>query len=229
MRLQIERKRIDLLSRIARGFLRSRDSKVLTVEGLTIDFQEQVAMVVVTVTFQDDSLLIRQRVRCLNRCALYLLHGVQIIVSSRSGNDIGDGAAIERAGVALVVMDVTGKDGIRDSPAILYGLIEDILHVGAAAVIGIRRIDGVMHRDDQCCILRRGAQFRLKPGNLIVVHPAAFRDVGVQADERHKGRFQRPVDVGLSHGIASAISCFAGQVGLCGTEILDERRQRGDG
>jgi hypothetical protein len=45
---QIECKRIDLLSWSASGFLHCRDGKVLPLEGLTIDFQKQVAMVVVT-------------------------------------------------------------------------------------------------------------------------------------------------------------------------------------
>ena len=79
---------------------------------------------------------------------------MQVIVSPRSGKDIRERATIEGAGVPLVVVDVTSKDGIRDSSAILYGLIEGVMHVGAAAVIDIRRVDRVMHRDDHCFILR---------------------------------------------------------------------------
>jgi hypothetical protein len=97
MCFQIDRKRIDLLSWSVSLFLRGRDSTLLSLEGLIINFQEQVAMVVVTITFQDDSFLIGQWVWCFYWSALYLLHGVQIIVSPCSGNDIGERAAIERA------------------------------------------------------------------------------------------------------------------------------------
>src|SRR6516165_12693014 len=99
---QIERKRIGLLSRSVCGIFDGRDSKILTAEGLTINFQEQVAMMVVTITFQDNSLLIRQRVWCCNGRALHLLHGMQIIVSSCSCDDIRDRATIESTGEALV-------------------------------------------------------------------------------------------------------------------------------
>src|SRR5450755_2295423 len=97
----------------------------------------------------------------LDRCTIHVLHIMQVPIATRSSNDIRNVAVIERTGEALIVMNMAGENGIWRAPAGLNGLIENSSHRRAATVIGIRRVNGMVHRDDQRFILWSAAQFRL--------------------------------------------------------------------
>src|SRR5260370_9386966 len=80
--------------------------------------------------------------------------------------------------------------------------------------------------EDQRFIQRRVFQFMREPILLFIAYRAAFRDVGVQADDGRQACLQGPVSVGLGHCMAAcAISLRSMDRGRCG-EICHERRKR---
>src|SRR5579875_2637751 len=136
MRMQVEREGIEQRSRGVPGVLQTRYCVVLPLERLSINFHQHIAVIVVAVAFQHH-IFTWNLVWRLDRRAI----------------DIWHIASIERASEALIVMYVTGENGIRNAPAGLNGLIENTGHVRAASVIDIHRIDGMVHSNNQGLIL----------------------------------------------------------------------------
>ena len=151
---------------------------------------------------------------------------MEVVVAAGAGDEVRDLAAVVRPAEALVVVDVRREDEVGHAARGCEGRVEELAHLRAAAVMGVGGVRGMVERDDQEPVLRRGCELGLEPGRLLVVHAPAFGDVGVEADDGDERRDERPVDVRLRHRVAVDLLGLGAQVRLRGAEVLDEGRER---
>ena len=79
----------------------------------------------------------------------------------------------------------------------LIGLLHRVSHARTPTVKIVKRIDGMMQRDDERLVGGRGGEFVGKPLLLDGVDHAALRNVGVHADDRRERTVECEVDVWL--------------------------------
>src|SRR5262249_23014289 len=82
----------------------------------------------------------------------------------------------------LVVMDVCREHKIWHASGIVNRMLHRICHVGAATMVIVKRIDGVMQAHDQSLILWRSCKFVCKPLLLHGINRSVFRNVRVHAN-----------------------------------------------
>ena len=83
----------------------------------------------------------------------------------------------------LIVVNVTGQHEIGHSTRRVDGLGELLGHLRAAAVMVVKRVNGMVQRHHQRLVCRRRSHFLVKPVTLIGVNAAVFGHIGVQPDE----------------------------------------------
>lgn len=79
-----------------------------------------------------------------------------------------------------------------------------------------------MHCQDECFVCGGGAEFVVKPVELLLLELAACGDVAVEPDDCCVGCKQSPVDVGLGHGYAWGVLGVGGDFRLCAAEVAGE-------
>mmetsp|Transcript_9644 Transcript_9644/g.22544 ORF Transcript_9644/g.22544 Transcript_9644/m.22544 type:complete len:309 (+) Transcript_9644:412-1338(+) len=95
---------------------------------------------------------------------------------------------------------------VRVTAGPLCGRFEQVLHVRAARVEDIGRIDRVVQRDQQRQALGQGLELVGQPGQLGFADVAALGHVGVEADDVHQRCAQRPEHIGLGHRRAAVVA-----------------------
>src|ERR1051326_6898409 len=124
------------------------------------------------------------------------------MVAARSGDDEGVVLLALGTGEALVVVHVGGEHDIGMHAGSLGRSIEQILHLLAAAVMAVGGKRWVVQSDQDRLVAVGLLELVDEPILLRLLHLAALRHVGIEPDERRERRQQRPIWIGLVHGLA---------------------------
>ena len=127
------------------------------------------------------------------------------VVASRSRNDAGNVLPSERSGKTLVVVNVPAQHQVRRALRRDACVVQKIVQMLASRLRTVRRINRVVHRNDQRLAAGRVLKLRLEPVNLRLRKLSALRAIAVQANDGRERRQQGPVNIGLRHGVSRRI------------------------
>src|ERR1022692_4857343 len=122
---------------------------------------------------------------------------VQIMVAALSADDEWCcTAGSDRVFDALVIVNMARQHKVRHASGVANRVFEDVSHLRTAAVKDVERENRMMQRQNESPV--GGVSGKLVGDPLLVyrIDISALGNVGVHADERGKGRHQRPVRVG---------------------------------
>lgn len=96
------------------------------------------------------------------------LHGMEVVVAARAGDEVERARiGIDLGGEPPVVVDVTGDDDFRPPLCLLRGVVDDFLHRDAAGVVVVRREGRVMQDDEERYLLRQVRELVREPFGLL--------------------------------------------------------------
>src|SRR5258707_14220581 len=95
----------------------------------------------------------------------------------------------------LIVMHMACQHQIRQAARVVDGVLEEVSHVRTSRMMVIKGINWMVYTEDEGLIPGRCSKFIGKPLLLLRIYGNMFGHVAVCADNRHKGAFQREIDI----------------------------------
>ena len=152
---------------------------------------------------------------------------MQVVIAAVASHDERRHARPAVDGETLVVMNMLGDRHLGRATDSGDGLGQDLHHYPAAAVVGVERMDRVVHCHQQRLVSLRRSQLGREPVLLIPLHFATFGHIGVKADAGGKKGAQGPAGVRLGHCRAHSLGRLWRMLACSpGAEIEHERNDR---